>query len=77
MKNVTKTLSKYLKNTSQPAALLTVLNEGAEPTAREIRAAGIANPSAVVHTLRSAGFRISSTARPTGGSKYRLYVRKN
>ena len=76
MKNATKTLSKYLKQTTQPAALLTVLREGAEPTAREIREAGIANPSAVVHTLRSAGFRIFSNPR-AGGAKYRLYVKKN
>ena len=76
MKNTTKTLSKYLKQTTQPDALLTILVEGAEPTAREIRAAGIANPSAVVHTLRSEGFRIFSNPR-SGGAKYRLYIKKN
>ena len=75
MKNATKTLSNYLKNNTQTAALIAVLSEGIEVSASEARQAGIANPSAVVRSLRNEGFAIYSNPRKTSTgtvNKYRL-----
>lgn len=75
MKNTTKTLSKYLKYSSQKQAILDVLAEGTEFSAAEARTAGIANPSAVIAQLRNDGFAIYSNPRKTNSgmvNKYRL-----
>jgi chemotaxis receptor (MCP) glutamine deamidase CheD len=60
-KTAIKTLTRNLKTYGhQGEALVETLAGGYEVSAAEARAAGIANPSAVVDRLRTEGFRIFS-----------------